>query len=191
MNFLSRLRENFRRFIRHVILLSRTCTRHRIHGTDISSREYWRACRWEERHGTIGRGKPRRLAVIRQANHPRPRYLNGHRYAMTSQLPYCLYATSLITPIGSYCLVWRRISDPLSMGPSQWARCACQLPATVRYIAKTRSLCARIGNLVARATWVALHRVVTRHRTCPISWILADIALDVFSIVEWLYSSWY
>lgn len=136
--------------------------------TDISSRKYWRA--WEERHGTIGRGKPRRLAVIRQANHPRPRYLNGHRYVVTSQLPYCLYAASLITPIGSYCLAWRRISDPVSMGPSQWARCASQLPTTVRYIAKTRSLCARIGSLVARATWVALHRrVVHRHRICPIS----------------------
>lgn len=33
------------------------------------------------------RGGPRHLAVIRQANHPRPRYLNGRRYAVTSQLP--------------------------------------------------------------------------------------------------------
>lgn len=135
--------ENFRRFIRHVISLPLgpgTCTRDRIHGTDISSRECWRAC-WEERHGNTddSRGEPRRLAVIRQANHPRPRYLNGRRYAVTSQLSYCLCAASLITPIGSYRLPWRRISDPVSMGPSQWARLRTIFRFLVRYIAKTRS----------------------------------------------------
>lgn len=45
-------------------------------------------------------GKPRRLVVIRQANHPRACYLNGRRYAATSQLP--LSPGSLIAPIGSY-----------------------------------------------------------------------------------------
>lgn len=51
---------------------------------------------------------PRRLAVIRLANHPRACYLNGRRYAVTSQLP--LSAGSLIAPIGSYTALLRRIS---------------------------------------------------------------------------------
>lgn len=44
---------------------------------------------------------PRRLAVIRQANHPRACYLNGRRYAVTSQLPIPCPTGSLIAPIGS------------------------------------------------------------------------------------------
>lgn len=51
---------------------------------------------------------PQRLAVIRQANHPRACYLNGRRYAVTSQLP--LSTGSLIAPIGSWTALLCRIS---------------------------------------------------------------------------------
>lgn len=102
VDFLSRSWEYFCRFIRRVTTRTvRACTRG--FRTDISENAEEHVV--EKRDMDDSRGEPRRLAVIRQANHPRPRYLNSRRYAVTLQLSYCLCAASLITPIGSYRLI--------------------------------------------------------------------------------------
>lgn len=106
MDFLSRCRKSI--FVDSYVALFRY-HRENVHARSDSGQTYLAGNAEEhaveKRDMDDSRGKPRRLAVIRQANHPRPRYLNGRRYAVTLQLSYCLCAASLITPIGSYRLI--------------------------------------------------------------------------------------
>lgn len=61
-----------------------------------------------------------RLAVIRQANHPRACYLNGRRYAVTSQLPLSTRQFNCSDRSMHRRSPWN--IGPLSMGLRQWPR---------------------------------------------------------------------